>query len=118
MGRKRPNGHADDNSAWSRSSKRAAHQPSSVETTPLTPVIQGTPRERTGSIKADDAQSASEPLSYKTLETQRSIRLLTLAPGKLGDQLRFTIEHADLANSPKYDAISYVWGNVCNIEAN
>ena len=40
----------------------------------------------------------------------RSIRLITLRPGVLEDDLECTIDTASLDLNPEYEAVSYVWG--------
>ena len=58
-----------------------------------------------------------------TADGPDSIRLIHLHPGALTDELRCTLVGADLSASPRYEALSYVWGKpvfnatiVCNKE--
>ena len=60
---------------------------------------------------------------YSPLPTQRSIRLLTILPGELGDTIQSTLEVVELDKASRYEALSYVWGQsdppaeiVCNGE--
>ncbi|KAH0424699.1 hypothetical protein CcaCcLH18_11421 [Colletotrichum camelliae] len=47
------------------------------------------------------------------MTTDRSIRILTLYPGRPKDQLRGELEIVDIVGSAgEYEAISYVWGNL------
>lgn len=43
-------------------------------------------------------------------KTEKQIRLLHLEPGKFGDPLKGTLQEAELASSPRYEALSYVCG--------
>jgi hypothetical protein len=53
---------------------------------------------------------------YKLLEGPTSIRLLELAACAQPDgQLSCNIRHADLDDSPFYEAVSYVWGDETNL---
>lgn len=45
------------------------------------------------------------------LPTPRSIRLLTILPGKRSDIVQCTLRVVDLEDDPPYEALSYVWGN-------
>ncbi|OCK78373.1 HET-domain-containing protein [Lepidopterella palustris CBS 459.81] len=49
---------------------------------------------------------------YQPLNTsQREIRLLNLMPGKFNDPIHCTVSIASLDDPPKYEALSYTWGN-------
>lgn len=39
-------------------------------------------------------------------------RILTLLPGSREQPLECVLEHGDIGNSPPYEAISYVWGDI------
>ncbi|XDG08778.1 hypothetical protein ABKA04_008393 [Annulohypoxylon sp. FPYF3050] len=41
-------------------------------------------------------------------------RILTLLPGSREKPLECVLEHGDIGNSPPYEAISYVWGDIRN----
>ncbi len=41
----------------------------------------------------------------------RNIRLVNLLPGQFDDDITCTLSIADLENAPKYEALSYVWGD-------
>ncbi|KAI1274951.1 heterokaryon incompatibility protein-domain-containing protein [Xylaria sp. FL0933] len=45
-----------------------------------------------------------------TADGPDGIRLIHLLPGALTDELRCTLVGADLSASPRYEALSYVWG--------
>jgi len=52
--------------------------------------------------------------SYQYSALQRSpaqIRLLTVEPGEIDDNVKCTIRHVPLENCPLYEAVSYTWGN-------
>ena len=55
--------------------------------------------------------SDSDTYIYKPLASLRSIRLLNLLPGILGELLEYSLEEYGLDNVPEYTAISYVWGD-------
>ncbi|KAI0914902.1 heterokaryon incompatibility protein-domain-containing protein [Ustulina deusta] len=42
------------------------------------------------------------------------IRLLTLDPGLDDDEISCTLNHYNLTNNPKYEALSYTWGDTTN----
>ncbi|CAH0044955.1 unnamed protein product [Clonostachys solani] len=51
-------------------------------------------------------------IQYATLNTyQFEIRLLTVGPGKAADELRCSLSVVSLNTNPKYEALSYVWGD-------
>jgi hypothetical protein len=45
-----------------------------------------------------------------SLPDPRSIRLLTILPGKPGDVIECSLEVVNLDKKPRYNALSYVWG--------
>ncbi|KAF2689302.1 hypothetical protein K458DRAFT_357974, partial [Lentithecium fluviatile CBS 122367] len=48
---------------------------------------------------------------YKKLETERTIRLVTILPGSISDDIHLEIQHRHLDHeAPAYEALSYVWG--------
>lgn len=52
--------------------------------------------------------------SYQYSALQRSpahIRLLTVEPGEIDDNVKCTMRHVPLENCPSYEAVSYTWGN-------
>ncbi|PWY91506.1 hypothetical protein BO94DRAFT_462372 [Aspergillus sclerotioniger CBS 115572] len=49
--------------------------------------------------------------SYLPIQTADEIRLLILEPGKGNDAIRCRLKHVSLSDNPKYEALSYVWGN-------
>ncbi|KAH7412668.1 heterokaryon incompatibility protein-domain-containing protein [Cadophora sp. MPI-SDFR-AT-0126] len=48
---------------------------------------------------------------YSSLTTPEEFRILILAPGSGSEPLRCLLKHAILSDEPKYDAISYAWGD-------
>jgi hypothetical protein len=57
-----------------------------------------------------DRDRRNRPLQHKPLK-QDEIRLLVLEPGNADDQIRCRLKHASLASNPKFEALSYVWGD-------
>jgi hypothetical protein len=55
----------------------------------------------------DNAQSQ---LEYETLPGPRSIRVLVLEKEEHEDDIRCSLQLAELDDGPEYDALSYVWG--------
>jgi Heterokaryon incompatibility protein (HET) len=51
---------------------------------------------------------------YEPLLHEDSIRLLILEPAKMGERICCRIEQSRLSLNPKYNAISYVWGESLN----
>ena len=49
-------------------------------------------------------------LVHQPLSHIRSIRLLTLLPGRFTDPIKATLEQVSLDDKPDYEALSYVWG--------
>jgi hypothetical protein len=56
------------------------------------------------------ADSSPRLYKYEPLETGH-IRLLELLPGRADDELRCSLNHVSLDESPEYRAISYCWGD-------
>ncbi|KAF2005452.1 hypothetical protein P154DRAFT_424541, partial [Amniculicola lignicola CBS 123094] len=55
------------------------------------------------------------PYSYERLDpSSSSIRILTLLPGKSYENIRCELREERLDSNPKYEALSYVWGNPAN----
>ena len=48
---------------------------------------------------------------YSPLPSEKFIRLLELHPGHANDNIDCTLRQTELENAPKYEAISYAWGN-------
>lgn len=48
---------------------------------------------------------------YNELSGKDSIRLMTLQPGRNGDSLHCSLSEVPLRKAPKYEALSYVWGD-------
>ncbi|CAG9998294.1 unnamed protein product [Clonostachys byssicola] len=56
-----------------------------------------------------------DTFAYRPLESQRTIRTLLLQPGQAGQEVSCSLQHASLDhNRPKYEALSYAWGDVLN----
>jgi hypothetical protein len=55
------------------------------------------------------SSSSAAPL-YQPLADFNEIRLLYLQPGSKGDKIECTMSHANLAEKPHYEALSYMWG--------
>ncbi|CAH0051648.1 unnamed protein product [Clonostachys solani] len=56
-----------------------------------------------------------DTFTYRPLESQRTIRTLLLQPGQPGQEVSCSLQHASLDhNRPKYEALSYAWGDVLN----
>lgn len=51
---------------------------------------------------------------YSPLPSEQFIRLLELYPGHANDNLDCTLHQTKLENAPKYEAISYAWGDPAN----
>jgi hypothetical protein len=57
---------------------------------------------------------ASRTLPYLGLDLNKAqcdVRLLTLLPGDTDDHIESTLRRVSLNNEPKYEALSYAWGN-------
>jgi hypothetical protein len=49
---------------------------------------------------------------YRELETERTIRLITICPGSVDDNVQLGIQHRHLDDdATAFEALSYVWGN-------
>ncbi|KAL2068220.1 hypothetical protein VTL71DRAFT_16318 [Oculimacula yallundae] len=48
---------------------------------------------------------------YSSLPAEKFIRLLEICPGQANDTVHCTLCQVELENAPKYEAISYAWGN-------
>lgn len=48
---------------------------------------------------------------YTSLSGKDSIRLMTLQPGRKGDDLYCSLSEVSLQEAPEYEALSYVWGD-------
>lgn len=58
------------------------------------------------------AQIPGSPYRYKELETERTIRLVTILPGNDRDYIHLEIQHRHLEdNMTAFEALSYVWRN-------
>jgi hypothetical protein len=75
------------------------------------------------SIFADQIDVSHRSKIYSPLTTERSIRLLTILPGEIGNTIQSTLEVVELDKASQYEALSYVWGKcdppaeiVCNGE--
>ncbi|PVH72982.1 HET-domain-containing protein [Cadophora sp. DSE1049] len=53
---------------------------------------------------------------YKPVPAENTIRILTLSPGLPGTRLEGRLDFANLADNPKYEAISYVWGDAARCD--
>ncbi|KAH8653956.1 heterokaryon incompatibility protein-domain-containing protein [Tricladium varicosporioides] len=53
---------------------------------------------------------------YTELLGRDSIRLMTLQPGRNGDDLYCSLSEVPLPEAPKYEALSYVWGDATMAE--
>lgn len=51
---------------------------------------------------------------YNSLPSEMFIRLLELYPGHANDNIDCTLRQVELENAPKYEAISYAWGDPAN----
>ena len=53
-----------------------------------------------------------QPYNYIALKsTSRDIRILSLLPGEWGSDIHCTIKAISLDDNPKYEALSYTWGD-------
>lgn len=48
---------------------------------------------------------------YTQLADDGEIHLVHLQPGDVDDVVQFSIKHANLVDDPRYEALSYVWGD-------
>ena len=51
---------------------------------------------------------------YSPLPSEECIRILELYPGHANDNIDCTLRQTELENAPKYEAISYAWGDPAN----
>jgi hypothetical protein len=51
---------------------------------------------------------------YSPLPSEKFIRLLEVYPGRVSDNIDCTLHQTELENAPKYEAISYAWGDPTN----
>jgi hypothetical protein len=49
---------------------------------------------------------------YEPLRDVYEVRLLVLAPGAHSDEIRCELKHCFLSSIPKFDALSYAWGDI------
>jgi len=59
--------------------------------------------------------SRANTFDYESLQYDNSLRLIQLAPGKGDEQVRCTMLVTELDKAPRYDAISYVWGDATRV---
>ncbi|CAG8961569.1 hypothetical protein HYFRA_00006103 [Hymenoscyphus fraxineus] len=52
-----------------------------------------------------------ELYQYEPLHTHTSFRVLELLPGEDDDPIRCTLRNVDWVDNPKYEALSYTWGD-------
>ncbi|KAG9192732.1 hypothetical protein G6011_11466 [Alternaria panax] len=50
------------------------------------------------------------PFQYQSLVESNQIRLITILPQELGSGIRLELEHVDMNSDPKYECLSYAWG--------
>lgn len=66
-------------------------------------------------LGSTEPEPSSEIFKYEPLDLSiDSIRLLVLLPGKLGDEIECELVHRTFASKPKYEALSYTWGDPSN----
>ena len=51
---------------------------------------------------------------YSPLPSEKFIRILELHPGHASENIDCTLHQTELDNAPKYEAISYAWGDLEN----
>jgi hypothetical protein len=56
------------------------------------------------------AQYRSSKIYRALLPDRKEIRILTLHPGSGNDPISLTLEHISLNDGPRYNALSYTWG--------
>jgi len=61
-----------------------------------------------------NSDKGSSLYQYSPLLSETSIRLLELRPREGNDSLECALHETELENAPKYEAISYVWGDPAN----
>jgi hypothetical protein len=64
------------------------------------------------------AEYLGELYQYETLPTHTSFRVFELLPGVDGDPISCVLRDVDRADSPKYEAVSYAWGDPVNVDGN
>ncbi|KAH7357235.1 heterokaryon incompatibility protein-domain-containing protein [Rhexocercosporidium sp. MPI-PUGE-AT-0058] len=64
-----------------------------------------------GPSEHDQPREHRTSYQYKRLESSSSIRLLVLEPGTFEDSISCHLKHVSLESKPKYEALSYVWGD-------
>jgi hypothetical protein len=60
--------------------------------------------------RIEDSSQTPENSVYRILKKEDSIRLLILEPGVSSDPIRCRIVNVRLSSKPRYEAISYTWG--------
>lgn len=67
---------------------------------------------RTQAVSQSSSSSLICSNETEHLDTdRRQIRLLTLLPGQFGSLIRYTLQIVSLDDDPRYEALSYVWGD-------
>lgn len=61
-------------------------------------------------LTESEPKHSRRPFQHHALTGPHEIRLVELLPGGLNDPLRCKILHVSLDENPKYEAVSYVWG--------
>lgn len=65
--------------------------------------------------KRKESSQAKVEFPYSELSIPlNEIRLLTIQPGKLGDEIHCALHHASLDGLSEYTALSYTWGDPTN----
>jgi Heterokaryon incompatibility protein (HET) len=59
----------------------------------------------------DSQQSKGSLYCYESLPSQTSFRVLELLPGGEDSKIGYKLHFADWNKPPKYEAISYAWGD-------
>ncbi|KAF8860198.1 HET-domain-containing protein, partial [Acephala macrosclerotiorum] len=62
-------------------------------------------------MEAIDAATATNRPHYEPLREKDSIRLLILYPGLPDDEISCSLLHVRFCESPRYEALSYMWGS-------
>lgn len=63
-------------------------------------------------MASDETPLSLRGYAYSPLRNDHNeIRLLHVRPGVLGQPLECTLQHVSLADLPRFETISYVWGN-------
>ncbi|KAH8589917.1 heterokaryon incompatibility protein-domain-containing protein [Bisporella sp. PMI_857] len=58
-----------------------------------------------------DKDTTRESYKYQKLTGADDIRVLVLPPGKISDPVQCRLKHVSLSAKPKYETISYAWGD-------